>query len=245
MNAVKVDGELSSLYDGYFPDDAFDVRKRELAAEDSINAILALASGGVGAGGNLGSVLDVGAGDGLLSKAIHNRNIASKLTAVEISADGLAQIRALGLPIDVKQFDGYKIPFPDQTFDTAVCTHVVEHVEHERLFLREVGRVAKQAFFVVPLEGGLRGQIDRKMGHINYYTPLTFLNLVETGGFEIASSKVFACSAAYEKHLAGPLKGTIKSLMRSTAVTVLGKNAPHAMVCIMVVQCKPRAKGVL
>ena len=229
---VEIANDLAELYDGYFPDNPWESRKNALAASDSVDAIVRLA------GSTLGSVVDVGAGDGVVTREIHERKVASRITALEISSSGIRKIESLGIASAVARFDGYSIPFGDKAFDTAVCSHVVEHVEHERLFLREVGRIAKRCVFVVPLEGGLRGRIDRRMGHINYYSPLTFRNLIETSSLRVLGESVFSCSSDYEKHLAGKFKGSIRATIRRVNSVVFGSVAPHFMNYIMAIHCE-------
>ena len=229
---VEIANDLAELYDGYFPDNPWESTKNALAARDSVDVIVRLA------GSTLGSVVDVGAGDGVVTREIHERKIASRITALEISSSGIRKIEALRIASAVTRFDGYSIPFGDKAFDTAVCSHVVEHVEHERLFLREVGRVARRCVFLVPLEGGLRGRVDRQMGHINYYSPMTFHNLIETSNLRVLSESVFPCSSDYEKHLAGKLKGSIRAKIRRANSLVFGSAAPHFMNYIMAVLCE-------
>jgi trans-aconitate methyltransferase len=231
---VEVSDELTELYEEYFPNDPWESRKNALAARDSVDAIVRLA------GRRLGSLVDVGAGDGVVAKEIHDRNIADRITALEISPSGLQKIKALGVASNVTRFDGYSIPYADKEFDTAICSHVVEHVEHERLFLREVGRIGRRCIFIVPLEGGLRGRIDRRMGHINYYSPLTFRNLIETCGFRLINESIFPCSFEYEKHLAGRLMGSIRAIIRRTNYFLAGPVAPHLMNYIMAIHCESK-----
>lgn len=229
---AEVASELAELYDGYFPDDAYVSMKNSLAAKDSVDAVERLA------GKQLGSVVDVGAGDGVVTREIHSRSMAKDITALEISTSGIEKIRQLGIGVNIVKFDGYSIPFEDRHFDTAICSHVVEHVEHERLFLREVGRIAKRCVFVVPLEGGMRGRVYRDMGHINYFTPMTFRNLIETSGLRVLSESVFPCSVAYEKHLAGNFKGAIRAFFRRANVRLTRSYAPHFMTYIMAIHCE-------
>jgi ubiquinone/menaquinone biosynthesis C-methylase UbiE len=228
---AEIANHLTKLYDGYFPDDPWEAKKNSLAARDSVDALVRLA------GGKLGNLVDIGAGDGVVIQEIHDRGIADRITALEISSSGIQKINDRQIATVVSRFNGYSIPFADKEFDTAVCSHVVEHVEHERMFLQEVRRVVRQAIFVVPLEGGFRGRIDRRMGHINYYSPLTFRNLIETCDFEILSESVFPCSFEYEKHLAGRLNGTVKAIIRRTNSLVFGSASPHLMNYLMAVHC--------
>ena len=233
---IKVAEHLSKLYNEYYPDNSFDETKRIIAAKDSLDAIEKFSDS------LTGRIIDVGAGDGFVSQEILNRNKNAKITAVEISNAGLEKIKSRGLPIECHLFDGYKLPFASESFDVAVCAHVMEHVEHERLLLREIARVSKAAYFVVPLEGGARGRITRDTGHINYYTPLTFINLLETGGFSVQDSSVFSCSREYEQHLFGKRKGAVRSLIRQSVLKILGNAAPQLMVYIMAVKCDPTKK---
>lgn len=46
--------------------------------------------------------------------------------------------------------DGENLPFPDKSFDYAVCNHVLEHVDHPDRFLNEQCRVAKRGYMETP-----------------------------------------------------------------------------------------------
>lgn len=229
---ANVDPELQILYNGYFETSPFEFQKNRLAAADSVSAMLGLVES------SLGRVIDVGAGDGFVSQRLIESKAVEKITAIDISTSGIKSINALNLPIDATLFNGYEIPFEDKSFDFAVCSHVIEHVEHERLFLREIARVASSALLVVPLEGGMRGKIYRGMGHINYYTPMTFKNLVETSGFRIINSRVFPCSLPYEIHLKGAFRGTSTGVLRRVFLRLFGTVATNFMNYIIVVHCR-------
>jgi len=227
----NVSPHLSDLYEDYYQPDPFEDLKRDLAARDSVDQIVRLG------GSNLGRTLDVGAGEGAVSTEIDRGGLASEIVAVEISKAGIARILDRKLPSlrSAELFDGYKLPFPDRSFDTAVCAHVIEHVEHERLFLREVARVAKHLYLVAPLEGGARRRVYRGMGHINYYHPMTLINLLETSGFSVAAHDVYPSSTAYERHISGRPIGTAKSLIRKTVRKLFGYKASHMMTYVMVI----------
>lgn len=214
-------------------------RKRAIAAKDSVSHILEL----VGEE-RLNSILDVGAGNGSVLSALHETDLSPTLAAVEISESGLAQIKARNLPrlASAQLFDGYRIPFGDKFFDLAISIHVLEHVEHERLFLRELGRVARKVWIEVPLENGFRVgraiKAGRPNGHINFYTPATFLNLLETTGFRVIASKVTTSSAEYERFLGGP-KGVIKNVIRRSALAAMPSLAPWLFTYLLCVYCEP------
>jgi SAM-dependent methyltransferase len=50
-------------------------------------------------------------------------------------------------------YDGHTIPFPDNSFDTILCTQVLEHADDPEILVRECARVLKTggcAFFSMP-----------------------------------------------------------------------------------------------
>jgi ubiquinone/menaquinone biosynthesis C-methylase UbiE len=237
-SVLTVSNQLESFYDGYYSQSGDLETKRRISARDSVDHMRDLA------GDDLGHVIDVGAGNGSVMAEITSRGMARSISALEISATGLDEISKLDLPNvrSVKNFDGYRMPFDDDDFDTALCVHVLEHVEHERLFLRELGRIAKRVFIEVPLEGGLRGRVNRTYGHINYYQPAYLLNLLETSGMKVVGSRVFTSSRAYETFCYGKLKGTAKNMMRRSLLKVAGKRiAPSMLTYLMAVVCEKEA----
>jgi SAM-dependent methyltransferase len=46
--------------------------------------------------------------------------------------------------------DAAAMPFADQVFDYAICSHVLEHVEHPDAVIAELARVAKAGYIEVP-----------------------------------------------------------------------------------------------
>lgn len=229
---------LHNLYHDYYTDAV--AAKRAIAAVQSVDHLLALTDG------NLGSVVDVGSGEGAVLQEIDRRGVASTIDAVEISASGIERINSRHLPSlrSVRSFDGYAIPFPDKSFDTAIAIHVLEHVEHERLFLRELARVAHKVYIEVPLEHTVRLErsieAGRPYGHINHYTYARFLNLLDTSGLAVQRAKIFANSLAYERFLAGKMKGSIKHAIRSGLLTAAPSLAPKFMVYLGAAFCVSR-----
>jgi ubiquinone/menaquinone biosynthesis C-methylase UbiE len=99
-------------------------------------------------------VLECGAGEGSILKFLDASGAFSELYAIEVSDSGISQILRRGIPTlrEVKKFNGYEIPYPDEAFDMVYCSHVIEHVEHPRLLLRELKRVSRFQVFEVPLD---------------------------------------------------------------------------------------------
>ncbi|MBE7179354.1 MAG: class I SAM-dependent methyltransferase, partial [Mucilaginibacter polytrichastri] len=95
-------------------------------------------------GKSFARVLEVGAGDGSILKYLSKSNFAAEYHAVEIAQSGVDKMLQAGIPnlASAKIFDGYTLPFADNSFSLVILSHVLEHVEHERRLLREIRRVA-------------------------------------------------------------------------------------------------------
>lgn len=140
-------------------------------------------------------VLDFGAGEGSILKHLDNANQFEELYALEISDSGIDYIknRQLQKTKEVKKFDGYHTDYADDEFDLVYCSHVIEHVEHPRLVLREIKRISKHQVFEIPLD--YSRHVDTRIahflgyGHINIFTPSLFKFLLKSEGFKIENEK--------------------------------------------------------
>ena len=86
--------------------------------------------------GRTGNVLDVGCGDGLLAS----------LLAAKLPYAGFYGIDVLvreNTHVPVGYFDGVKIPFDDNSFDTVMMVDVLHHTDEPAILMREAKRVAK------------------------------------------------------------------------------------------------------
>jgi ubiquinone/menaquinone biosynthesis C-methylase UbiE len=231
--------ELKEFYEDYYSDAV--ALKRTITARQTVDHISALNNGN-----SLGTVLDVGAGDGAVLAEIEDRRLATELSAVEISASGIERIEGRNLKTlkSAGSFDGYKLPFPDKSFDTALLIHVLEHVEHERLLLRELNRVARRSYIEVPLEHTFRLRrsiaMSKPFGHINYYTPGTFENLLDTAGLKPVASAIFASSREYEIFLSGRPIGSIKHHVRNATLKVAPAIATRMFVYLAGAFCESK-----
>ena len=234
--------ELREFYEDYYDDSV--AGKRAISAKQTVDFIVAL-----NGNSSLGSVLDVGAGDGSVLAEIERRALAETLNAVEISGSGIERIKGRNLKTlkSVQSFDGYHLPFADDAFDTVLVVHVLEHVEHERMFLKEVSRVARRCYIEVPLEHTVRLQRSiqsgKQYGHINYYTMGTFKNLVETAGLVPIAERIFSSSRDYEIFLSGRSVGGLKHLLRSTTLKIAPEIAASISVYIGGIICERQPIG--
>ena len=231
--------ELSSLYDTYYSDPVSD-RKFALHAEMSMAHIRDL----IGAQ-RFEKVVDVGAGGGSLVELMSQAGLAEQIVALEISSSGLLRIARRRLSnVSAVPFDGYNIRSADAYFDLAISTHVLEHVEHERLFLRELARISRLVLIEVPLEltSGVVKQASRMRpyGHINFYNHATFKNLLETSGLRVLKMGIYPFTPSYSLHVAGPF-GVIKNAARSMALRMVPSIAKLHLVYMSMALCESTA----
>jgi len=93
--------------------------------------------------GAAGLVLDIGAGEGYLAKrvqaAIREGGHAARLEACDLFPDNF---RVTGVPCRAIDLDG-GLPLPDGSVDLAYSVEVLEHLEDQFAYLREVHRVLR------------------------------------------------------------------------------------------------------
>ena len=184
MSEQTMSGNVKTAYDEFYQ--KHDEAWRMLGAKYKAQHIVDVCKGH-----SFKKVLEVGAGDGSILKLLADQNFAPEYHAVEISESGVGHIltRNINDLLSVQLFDGYHLPFEDNSVDLIILSHVLEHVEHERILLREIKRVASHCIIEVPLD--YRSGVDKRIkhflayGHINVYTPTSLRYLLRTEGFEI------------------------------------------------------------
>jgi SAM-dependent methyltransferase len=98
-------------------------------------------------GTEIKTVLDVGCGLGFYGKIL--REAGYDWMGVEVKSEDARQLQLAGLPYVLTQGDA--LPFPDKSYDAAICVEVLEHIENKDRFLQEISRVVRQrVLFSVP-----------------------------------------------------------------------------------------------
>lgn len=170
-------------------------------------------------------ICEVGCGEGSILNWLGKMNVGSELYGLDISDSAIKIARAKNIPnlMEIKPFNGYEIPYADETFDLAVCSHVIEHVEHPRLLMREIKRVSKMQYFEVPIDFSLT--VDQKLehylgyGHINIYTPALFRFLLRSEKFEVLDDKhVFISDDILKLMFKGNMAGFLKKKLKNAVV---------------------------
>lgn len=188
------------------------------------------------------NVLDVGSGDGAVLTYLDKNNFNKNIFSLEISDSGIKKIKNKNLKTlkEVVKFDGYNIPFEDKKFDLSTCSHVIEHVEHPRLLLREIARVSKNQFFEIPIDFSFF--VDKKLnhylkyGHINIFTPSLFKFLLKSEGFEIIEEKfIFTSNELINFQFKNNLKRLIIQKIKNLLVSLTSlkkiKPSAYAVLC--------------
>lgn len=161
-------------------------------------------------------ILDAGCGRGFyLNYYRHVSNV--KLVGVELDADIIHKTQAnVGhLPnITLTRANLYALPFPDNYFDGAILSEILEHVEDDALALREIYRVLKPGAVAVitvpnanypflwdPINKTLEATLNRKIrkgplagiwaNHVRLYTMPELRRPAESAGFTIEAERAF------------------------------------------------------
>lgn len=196
---VSVSNKLQESYDKtYSPDTALWM---ELGAKGKYENIEAVTKGKT-----FGKVLEWGSGDGSLLKFLDASPKMGDLYGLEISESGIREIEARGLKSlkEIRSFDGYTTPYEDNTFDLAVLSHVLEHVEHPRSLLRELKRISRRQVVEIPLDYRVRVDEESELllsyGHIDIYTPTTLRFLLKSEGLKILGDHYSRYSTELMRH---------------------------------------------
>jgi ubiquinone/menaquinone biosynthesis C-methylase UbiE len=95
-------------------------------------------------------LLDVGSAEAFLSGYV--RKFGCVYVAVDIARVNLKKAKKNGV-LHLVQADAEYLPFRDLAFDLAVCTEVLEHLNHPSKALHEIARTASMALISTPVVG--------------------------------------------------------------------------------------------
>lgn len=91
-------------------------------------------------------ILDFGCGDGNSAKFINNNIKKYEYHGIDVSEKSIEQAKLKNIPkASFYHYDGYHIPFENETFDVAFCSCVFHHIDSENhiSMLKEIYRVLK------------------------------------------------------------------------------------------------------
>lgn len=124
-----------------------------------------------------GKVLDVGAGE-----SPWREWLPPSATYYGIDVGNAKEFGMTPIQEGITYYDGHTIPFPDASFDGAICIEVLEHAENPDLLLTEVARcLKKDAILLLTVPWSARRH------HIPYdyhrFTRERLTSLLESNGF--------------------------------------------------------------
>ena len=139
----------------------------------------------------VGSVLEVGVGEGFISGFLSEQFPGKSFTGVDPSEADLRLLSRKFETIETRVGSVYDLGFLSRSFDLVICAEVLEHLEDPERALDEIHRRApRRAIFTVPhepwfmLSNFLRGKNVVRFGndadHVRHFTPRTFRRLLET-----------------------------------------------------------------
>lgn len=130
------------------------------------------------------SILDAGCGEGFTMERLSKSGIGKNIEGVEYSKEAISFGKKLFPHLTINQGSVYDLPYKDNSFDSIICTEVLEHLEEPAKALREMLRVSKKYLIIsVPneplfmLSNFLRGKNLLRLGndveHINHWNPFS------------------------------------------------------------------------
>ncbi|MCL5985047.1 MAG: class I SAM-dependent methyltransferase [Actinobacteria bacterium] len=190
-----------------------------------IEAIIKLAGSG-------GKVLDVGCGDGTISRIV--QDAGNDVYAIDISETAVQLAKAKGINairIDLENED--KLPFEDDFFDVAIMAEIIEHFFDTDYFLAKIKRVLKNGGHIVlttPNLASLGRRLlllwgrdpltevrieDNSAGHVRYFTKETLFQILKANNFKIVNF--------YSDVVNFDNSGRIYSIMLARLIPTLGR----------------------
>ena len=154
------------------------------------------------------TVLDAGCGEGFVAADLRRRRSGLEITGVDADEAAISYARRhFG---DVAAFDTgdlYALPFADRSFDVAVCSEVLEHLDRPAQAVRELARVARLGVVVsVPREPAFDAlnRLGQALGaapdpgHVRHWTPRAFARFLRPllGDVEVSTRHLFTLASA-------------------------------------------------
>lgn len=160
-------------------------------------------------------VLDAGAGSGLLSGMLARRGC--DVVAIDLGFDSIQRaghrLSSLGITAFFVLGDLYRLPFADASFDAAVASEVIEHLETPSNALAEFFRVIKPGGVLVIstpyreiISETLCIHCNRKTpvnAHLHSFDKQSMRELIESAGFEVTGMTAIVNRPAERMGMAG------------------------------------------
>ena len=181
-------------------------------------------------------VLDVGCGDGYILERLRDV-VKLKGFGFDISANAINKAAQLtkhhGEDLQFFVGDAENIPVPNNFFDKAVCSEIIEHVPDDLKFLSELHRVLRPkgiAYITFPnqkafiLFKSYCNLVDRIEGHLRRYNPNQFNTFTEVG-FKIVKVKFMKHFLMWLVRLFVTYNIRVKNFLKKPHLRAKGENS--------------------
>lgn len=150
-------------------------------------------------------MLDFGCGHGRFAAAVFGAG-RSITAGCDLLAFQLADAHRVGAYQSVQLADGHHLPYPDGSFATVFSNSVLEHIPNPLPVLCELGRVlGSQGRLIVTVPSdrfhdylggngaseGYRAEIDRRLHHFHYHTPLQWAASMDQAGLQLVEHQYY------------------------------------------------------
>lgn len=156
-------------------------------------------------------LLDIGSGAGVGASLIASTAGISHVSCIDLSVPALHEVRKRGFSPLIASAEGYKLPFPDGTFNIVVLDEVIEHLVDTDSIMSEIHRVltrdgqllistpnlaawfnriallfgVQPAFSEVSFKKVYGRPGSGLVGHLRLFTRRTLIEFVTDNGFDV------------------------------------------------------------
>lgn len=133
------------------------------------------------------TLLEIGCGTGVVSKAILDEFPDRSLSGSEIHSEGLRFARERLESVSLFQADARKLPF-DSAFDVICAFDVLEHIDEDQDVISEIYRALRPGgglLVTVPQHMWLWSAEDENACHVRRYDAADLVGKIRRAGFEI------------------------------------------------------------
>jgi len=132
-----------------------------------------------------GRILDIGCGTGIILKILQDLGSAY---GMEISFRAIELLKKRNISRVVCGDANQKLPFRDDTFSTITCLDVLEHLDNDLNFIKEIGRICETGgllLVTVPAFNIFWSPHDVALHHKRRYTHRKMLQIISGSNFEV------------------------------------------------------------
>lgn len=137
-----------------------------------------------------GEILEVGCGIGNFTGSLTGYH---QVWAIDIDPNYIRKTKAHGgIKVGLGNIETAKYFFGNRQFDSVVCLNVLEHIDKDKLALKNLYRLLRKGgvlVLLVPAHPFLYGEIDKSIGHFRRYDKPQIGNKLKEAGFSTIFSR--------------------------------------------------------